>query len=111
MRKADVTFFLSPQTNVFPPQSPLVPLQTGGQTSYPGHTATVQPQGCAISAAVSPVAVVPLLHALTHTTSHKNKYTPLVPCGEINFTGSHGELWFPGAPHALCRRRWFLQTI
>lgn len=47
----------------------------------------------------------------THTTTtHKNKYTPLVPSGEINFTGSHGELWFPGAPHALCRRRRFLHT-
>ncbi len=47
-------------------------------------------------------------HTHTHsqkTTTHKNKYTPPAPSGEINFTGSHGELWFPGAPHALCRRR------
>lgn len=54
-----------------------------------------------------------LLPSYTHThtgTTHKYKYTPLVPSGEINFTGSHGELWFPGAPHALCRRRWFLHT-
>jgi len=47
-----------------------------------------------------------LLPSYTHTiTTHKYKYTPLVPSGKINFTGSHSELWFPGAPHALCRRR------
>ena len=44
------------------------------------------------------------------TTAHKINTHTLVPSGEINFTGSHGELWFPGAPHALCRRRRSLHT-
>lgn len=48
----------------------------------------------------------------THITHNHdtNNYTPPAPSGEINFTGSHSELRFPGAAHAVCRPRRFLHT-
>lgn len=49
----------------------------------------------------------------THITHNHNtnSYTPLAPSGEIGFIGLHRELWFPGAPHAVCRLRRFLNTV